>query len=50
MEARRLEMERAERLREVKVRDQLWEASGNIRASVERIEGEVLSEFFVVIL
>lgn len=50
MEAKRLEVERAERLREVRVRDQLWEASGNIKESVEIIEGEVLREYSVVIL
>lgn len=50
MEARRLEMERAERLREVRVRDQFLEASGNIRESVEIIEGVSLDESSVVIL
>lgn len=45
-----METERAERLREVRVRDQFRDASGNIKDSVEMIEGGALSESSVVIL
>ena len=50
MEPRRFEMERVERLREVRVRDQFWEASGKMRESVEIIGGLLYDGFSVLIL
>lgn len=49
MDARRFVMQRAERLMEVSVRDQFWEASGKMSESVEITESVLLEGAAVVI-